>query len=152
MKFRSSLFIVCIGFFVVLTSVAWAAQGEADLKTRLALAKRMVEVKPVREQVEAAVDAYIKMGLPNFAKGEQEIFRATLLKMVNSEALEQAVLDSYAETFTQAELEAMIEYYEKPEARSATEKQEAFTAKIYPEIIKMLDQAIIRMRTSPQGP
>ena len=52
-----------------------------------------------------------------------------------------------AEIYTLPELEAMVEYYSKPEAKSAAEKQEAYQDKVGPEITKMLDKALMEMRT-----
>jgi hypothetical protein len=44
----------------------------------------------------------------------------------------------------------MVDYYSKPEAQSAAKKDAEFAAKVYPELIKMLDQAVIRLRSAPK--
>lgn len=125
--------------------------SDSDLKARLELAQRMLEIQPVRPQVEAAVDAYLQSNMVAFSTADREIFRSAMLNVINPAALEKVTLNSFADTYTRAELEAMVEYYEKPEARSAVKKQSEFTARVYPEIIKMLDQAVIRIRSAQQA-
>jgi hypothetical protein len=150
MKFRSRIIAGVACALLVLATPHVKAEDAGDLEARLELAQRMLDVQPVHPQVEAAVDAYVQSNMAAFSKGDQEIFRAAMLNVMNPAALEKTVLNSYADTYTRAELAAMVEYYEKPEARSASLKQQEFVAKIYPEIIKMLDQAVIRIRSTQE--
>jgi hypothetical protein len=151
MKFRSRIIVGILACaLLALATMGAQAEDSGDLKARLELAQRMLEIQPVHPQVEAAVDAYVQSNMAAFSKADREIFRSAMLNVMNPAALEKATLNSFADTYTRAELEAMVEYYEKPEARSAVKKQSEFTAKVYPEIIKMLDQAVIRIRSTQE--
>jgi hypothetical protein len=70
---------------------------------------------------------------------------------LNYEALEKISIDAMAETYTVAELEAMNEYYSKPEAKSAQPKYSNYANKVFPEITRMLDEAVMRVRTGGTG-
>lgn len=132
---------------VAVCSIGLGAQaGEADLKARVKLARKMVELQPTGPQVEQAVDAYIKANMNGYSDEDRALFRQAMMNVINPKALDKATVDAYASTYSEDELEAMVEYYSKPEARSATEKQGEFAAKITPEIIRMLDTAVLRVR------
>lgn len=136
-------------FFALLSVCGTGAAGaqSPDLEKRVALAEKMLEIRPVRAQIERAVDSYIAAALREKSENERELFRMAMLRAINVDALEKVVIDAYAETFTEQELMAMVEYYGKPEARSAAAKESELSEKISPEIIKMLDQAVMKART-----
>lgn len=142
-------------FLFVVLSLTGAGVARADppaagdLPQRVVLAEKMVTIRPVRSQVERAVDAYIAVALRGRSESERELFRVRMLGAINADALEKITVDAYADTFTKEELAAMVEYYAKPEARSAAEKEAGLSEKISPEIIRMLDQAVMKARTQP---
>ena len=138
-----------IAIIALLLPVSAQAQ-EDDFAQRLALAERMLEIRPAEKQVERAVDSYIRNYMFNASDEDQEIFRTAMKRLMNPKALEKVAVDAYAETFTLEELEAMVEYYSKPEAQSASDKQNLLNAKIAPEIALMMDRALIRLRSDPQ--
>ncbi len=139
-------------FLLILAHPSFAvAQGD-DFAQRLVLAERMLEIRPAKMQLESAVDSYISNYMFAYTERDQQIFRTAVLKVMNPKALEKVTVDAYAETFTLKELEAMVEYYAKPEARSAGEKQLEFDRKIAPEIVEMLDQALMKVRTQSRIP
>lgn len=107
----------------------------------------MLEIRPAKEQLEGALDSYINHYMIGHSEKEKQIFRSMIFNILNPEALEKMSIDAYAEIFTFAELEAMVEYYDKPEAQSARKKQPELNRKIAPEIVRMLDQAVIQLRT-----
>ena len=76
---------------------------------------------------------------------DQEVFRDALLALMNPKALEKIAVDAYAEIFTLVELEAMVEYFSKPEARSASDKQRELSRRLAPQIVEMLDRALIKL-------
>lgn len=127
------------------------AQGD-DFAQRLVLAEKMLEIRPAKGQLENAVSQYVSNYLFNSPEEDQENFRDAVLSVMNPKALEKITVDAYAEIFTLAELESMVEYFAKPEARSASNKQGQLSARIAPQIIEMLDQALIRLRTETQTP
>lgn len=143
---RLSLFLIMI---FASTPLAWA---EDDFDRRLLLAKEMLDIRPARQQLENAVDSYINNYMFTQSEKDQQAVRSALLSKVNAKALEKLSVDAYAEIFTLQELKAMVEYYSKAEARSAADKQSLLSQRIAPEIVRMLDQAIMRSRTQTQTP
>ena len=110
---------------------------------RLELAEKMHELNPVRSQVYGAIDQF---ALRRPAE-EREAFKSSMRNVFNIKALEKISVDAYAATFTVEELRAMVEYYSKPEAKSAGEKLANYNALVYPELMRMLDRAAMRIRT-----
>ena len=119
---------------------------------RLAVAEKMLEVRPAGEQLRGALDEYIEGYLVRYSDTEKQIFRASILKALNEKALEKTAVDAYAEIFTLKELEAMLEFYSKPEAKTIADKQNELNARVRPEIVRMLDQALLKVRLEAQTP
>ena len=115
-----------------------------DLDRRLELARQMQDIRPARAQVEQGIEQYVS----KFPEERREAYRQEFEKILNVKALEQISIDAYAEVFTVAELEAMVAYYSQPEALSAEQKIGDYARLVYPQIIRMLDQAAIRVKTS----
>ncbi|MGH1399089.1 MAG: hypothetical protein ACRBCT_07740 [Alphaproteobacteria bacterium] len=130
-----------VAFFVmtVLVAPAFADDGARALE----LAQKMHEFRPVAGQVEGAVEQFAQRQ----PEAQRAAFKTAMLSVLNVEALEKKSVQAYVDTFTLPELEAMVEYYAKPEARSASDKFNDYAAIIYPEIIKMLDSAAMRVKT-----
>ena len=124
--------------------------ADDDLTARLVLAEQMVEIRPVRDQVKTAIDQYVKITMADTTDQNRQKASLALMKIINIKALQQISIDAYAEVFTHGELQAMVEYHSKPEAQSASAKQADLAGKISPEIVRMLDQAMIRARTEAQ--
>lgn len=124
-------------------SAAVAAQDDATLAKRVELATKMHEIRPTRDQVNQAIEQ-IAMTQP---EKEREAFKAAMREILNYRAIEKISIDAMADTFTEPELQAMVDYYSKPEARSASDKDGLYRSKVYPEIIRMLDAAMMRVKT-----
>lgn len=118
------------------------------LERRLKLAEKMHELRPVRDQVENAIEQYAQTQPPE----ERAAFMSAMRSVLNPKALERISIDAYAEVYTEEELKAMVEYYSKPEARSASDKYNDYAKIVYPEIVRMLDKAAMRVRTGGAGP
>ncbi len=124
-----------------------AAPSDADIDRRINLAKQLHELRPTRQQVYDAIDRVAQ----NQPAAERESFVTAMRNILNYRAIENISINAMAEVYTAQELESMLEYYQKPEARSAAEKEQSYADKVYPELIRMLDQAMMRLRTgSPQ--
>lgn len=119
------------------------AQDDAALERKLDLARQLQEVRPAKDQIEAAIERYTARMQPK----QREVYSSALRGVFNYKALEKISMDAYAEVFTEEELQAMVEYYTKPEARSASEKTGDYAELVYPEIIRMLDRAMMRVKT-----
>ncbi|MGB4107017.1 MAG: hypothetical protein WBK55_04400 [Alphaproteobacteria bacterium] len=124
-------------------------QDPADLDKRIALSKKWHDLMPVtvREQINMAIDEAANQQAAN----EREVFRANMRNILNYQAIEKISVDAMADIYTAAELQALIDYYSKPEAKSAATKYQFYAARIYPEITRMLDQAMMRARTGGGG-
>lgn len=138
--------------FAMTFAFAQPVIAEDNLEQRITLAEKMLELRPAREQVSRAIDTYIRTYMIAEPPKTQEAFRIAMLSVMNIKALEKLTIDAYAETYTQEELAAMVAYYSQPEARSASDKQEQFARRLTPEIVKMLDQAAMRIKTGAAAP
>ncbi len=141
MTMRVVLALVC---FLIVPFAAHA--GDADYDKRHDLSVTMHKFHPAREQVEAAIEQAAQSQEP----GEQEAFRTAMRNVLNYEAIEKISIDAMADIYSAAELQAMVDYYSKPEAKTASKKDPEYANRVYPEIVKMLDQAMMRVRTGGQ--
>lgn len=139
-------FLFLLAALCVLSVPALAQENAGDPAKRLELAKKMHEINPTSEQINAAIDDVAQVQ----PETEREAFKLAMRNALNYEALDKISTDAMAETYTEAELAAMVEYFSKPEAKSAAKKEEQYNSKVYPEITRMLDQAMMRVRTGGQ--
>ena len=116
---------------------------EEQLKRKIQLAEEMHRINPVKDQVDSAVGT-VAMRLP---ETERQVFLNAMYSTLNYRAIERISVDAMVEVYSLKELEAMVEYYSKPEARTAGEKSAQYAAVVQPEIIRMIDKAMIRTRT-----
>jgi hypothetical protein len=124
-----------------------AADSPADIKA-LALAKTMHQLLPIRVQLDAAIESVVNT-LP---ENDRDGFRQAVRRMIDVPKLEETSIHAMASTFTVPELEAMVGYYSKPEARSIAGKMNTFAAQVQPEITRMLDKAMLDFRTGENAP
>lgn len=124
-----------------------AAKAELDdkkiLAKKIALAKQMHKIRPTRDQVDSAVSR-ASLSVP--AQSRLSFVNA-MSSMLNYNAIERISVDAMIETYTLAELEAMVEYFSKPEAISASNKMRNWAVIVQPEIIRMIDKAMMRIKT-----
>jgi hypothetical protein len=71
-------------------------------------------------------------------------------KNIEFEALENASIEAMAEVFTAKELTAMIDFYGSKEGRSVSHKTEDYEKLLQPELIKILDKAILDSKLGSQ--
>tara|TARA_B100001093_G_C26587982_1_gene910232 strand:- start:306 stop:815 length:510 start_codon:yes stop_codon:yes gene_type:complete len=116
---------------------------EEQLARKVELANKMHEINPVKDQIDAAVNIVAKQ-LP---EQQRAIFMNAMYSTMNYRAVERISIDAMVETYTLPELEAMVDYYSKPEAQSAGEKMSQWAARVQPEIMRMIDKAMIKTRT-----
>ncbi len=119
----------------------------ASFARRLELAKKMHDFRPAAEQVDNAIDSVSKR-LPGT---EAETFKANMRNLLNYRSIEQISINAMAQTYTEEELAAMVEYYSKPEAQSASKKFQVYQDKVTPDIVRMIDQAVMKLRTGGAG-
>ena len=121
---------------------------DADFDRRLDLAKEMHEYVPTAEKVNQAIDSAAMRLPPN----QQEAFKSAMRGVLNYRVIEKISIDAMAETFTVQELEVMLEYNKKPEVETIQEKYREYEAKVSPEVARMLDKAMMRVRTGGLTP
>ncbi len=125
------------------------AQAKAELedkkilKQKIDLARKMHEIRPTRDQIDSAV-ARASMALPSY---DRKGFVDSMSMMLNYNAIERISIDAMIETYTLLELTSMVEYYSKPEALSASKKVINWASIVQPEIISMIDKALMRIKT-----
>ncbi len=113
------------------------------LAKKIELAKKMHHIRPTRVQVDAAV----KRAAQNLPSFERQNFIVAMQSMLNYNAIERISIDAMVETYTLAELKAMVDYFSRPEAVSASAKMESWAKAVQPEIIRMIDRAMMRIKT-----
>lgn len=139
---------------LVVTLLLWAASavtpayaadsGEIfDHDKRIALSEKMLTIKPAREQLERAIDSVAAQRVP---ADKREAFTKTMMDSIDYESLEKKSVEAMAEIFTVAELEKMVDYFGSEEAKSITEKLPVYQALIQPELAKVIDEALMKVR------
>lgn len=113
---------------------------------RLNLARKMHEIWPVRPRVEDALDAVAEQ----VPAAERLKFKAGMRKGIKFQALEEASIDAMADIFTVKELKAMIEFYGSKEGRSVSHKTSDYERALQPEMIKMIDKALLDAKLGTQ--
>ncbi len=125
------------------------AEAKAELKdkavlaNKIALAREMHKIRPTRVQIDSAIQR-ASLTLP---AGDRRAFVNAMKGMLNYNAIERISIDAMIETYTLKELDAMVEYYSKPEAKSASAKVISWARIVQPEIVNMIDKAMMRIRT-----
>ena len=134
---------LCLAVSALSFAGASYAQDNPDLARKIELAKEMHKIRPARKQVEEAVNQ-VGRNLPPL---ERDRFLKMVEKAFDYESLEKLSIDTMVDLFTVAELEKMVGYFGSDEAKSIEKKLPEYQEKLQPEIIRMLDAAMIADRT-----
>ncbi len=127
-------------------SIAEAIEQNKDretLKKKIDLAKKMHQIRPTRDQVDSAVNQAAQALQPN----ERQPFINGMRSILNYNAIERISIDAMVQTYTLVELDSMVAYFSTPEAMSASRKIGVWAQKVQPEVARMIDKAMIRLRT-----
>jgi hypothetical protein len=119
---------------------------EETYDRRLELSKEMHEIWPTRPKIEAAIDA-VGEQIP---QADRTKFKAAMRRVVKYNALEEKSIETMAEIFTVAELEAMLAFYGSKEGRSVSFKTGDYEAALQPLLVKMIDKALLDTRLGTQ--
>lgn len=123
------------------------AVSDPTWDSRYALAKKMNELNPAADQINAAIEQ-VSINVP---ARERPAFTLALRKILDFNALEEESIKAMATVFTENELKAMVEYYSKPEAKSISAKMMDYQKLVAPKITRMLDEAMMKVRTGEAG-
>ena len=119
------------------------AQEEVVSQRQLELAGKMHEIWPIRTRVEAAIDAVAQ----NFPPEKQAEMKAKMRKNIQFDQLEEESTKAMASIFTEEELQAMIDFYGSDTGRAISAKTSDYELALRPVIIKMMDKAMLDLRT-----
>jgi len=115
----------------------------ADMEKRMELSRRMHQIQPAAMQVEKAIGQVATQLSPK----DRDSFKAAMMNAIDGNKLEALSISVMAEMFTAVELEHMLSYFDTAEARSISEKMPLYNGRMQPEIMKMLDAAMMAART-----
>ena len=143
-------------FFLSLASMLMISLGSAhaqeeqvsDLSTRLELSRKMHELRPVKPQVDRAIDN-VAQALPEIQRRE---FKLSMQRILNYPAIENLSVEIMADTYSAEELQVMVTYYQNPIAQSAAEKTVDYQQKLGPESMRIMDRAMMEIRTGGSSP
>lgn len=114
-----------------------------DMKKRMELAREMHEIWPIRVKVEKGLSEVAQ----TMAFSERAKFKAAMRRAIDFEQLERDSIKIMAETFNQKELQGMVDFYGSSTGRAVSAKVDIFQEAIQPTYIKMLDKALLDIRT-----
>ncbi len=118
-------------------------QDPATLAHRMELAKKMHTINPLDPQI----DGEIRRASLTVPFLEREAFLAAMSTVINRKTIEEVSIKAMAEIYSVAELEAMVNYYGKPEAKSAMAKIGDWARIVQPQLSRIIDRAIMRVKT-----
>lgn len=143
-RFLTALFVLLSFLALPAFAIAQDKQDNMGSKAkRLELAQKMHEIRPARAQVDEAVQQVAR----NLPPLEREKLLSLVEKAFDYEKLEKLSVDTMVDLFTVAELQKMVDYFGSPEAKAIGEKLPQYQAKLQPEILRMLDTALMEDRT-----
>lgn len=133
---------------LVLLATPAFAQDEAPAETaipqsRLELAQKMHQIWPIRTRMETAINSVGEV----FPEEKRAEIKAALRKNIKYDQLEEASIKAMAETYTDEELEKMIEFYGSETGRSISAKTADYEASLRPVIVQMIDKAMLDLKT-----
>lgn len=138
------IFLILIGFFCIsILPVSAHAQDDADFNARVEVAKKLQEIKPVGKQIDAALEVIARQ----YPEDQREPFLTAMKRLINYNAIEKISLDAMVDTYSLKELQRMYDFYSSPEAASIAEKTPKYEEKVRPEISRMIDKTLMRVRT-----
>lgn len=126
------------------TTAASAAESVSpeEMKQRVKYATDYHDVRPIRAVIDGQIDRYARQ-LP---EAEREDFLRYVQLRINYDKIEELSIQAMAETYTSAELKAMVDYYGSPAGKSAEAKSPGYTSKMAPVITQALDSALLDTR------
>ena len=133
-------------FLSVIAFPAYSQENQSKTvseATRLELSQKMHEIWPVRPKVEDALD----MAAQSFDPVNRPSFKSEMRRAIDFDELEKESVEAMARIYTAAELEAMIAFYGSPEGRAVSAKSGEYTEALKPVITRMLDKALLDVRT-----
>lgn len=142
-----------LAFLLTCGALAAYAQTPTDASIRQLLevtdAKAlMLSTQEVKDQMMEQIKSQLHTLYPEATPEQSAVIDQMMLEMMNLlskefswDALEQSVMGLYRKFYTQAEVNAMIRFYNSPEGQSIVKKMPEFTR----EIVNMIQQRTIAL-------
>jgi hypothetical protein len=144
--FAKYLFIFFLAF--TFSMPVFAQEAVTVSATRLELAGKMHEIWPIRTRIETAIEAVSE----SFPEEKRLEIKSAMRKAIQFDQVEEASIRAMAETFTEEELKAMIDFYGSEAGRSVSAKTADYEAALRPVLGQMLDKAMLDIRTGQTTP
>jgi hypothetical protein len=119
------------------------AAPASDLQERMALATKMADITPPSDAVNLAIRAIAAQA----PQDQRAMVEKDMINAFEYQKFHDFVVKTMAESFTLAELKAMVAYYGSPEAASIAHKMQGYQSKIQPKMTQMVDTAMMVVRT-----
>ncbi|MCB1784085.1 MAG: DUF2059 domain-containing protein [Alphaproteobacteria bacterium] len=116
---------------------------EATLAKKLALARDFHVLWSTHQQIDDA----IRRASYTLPPKDREGFIAAMTSVLNYNAIDKISIDAMVDTFTLDEIQAMVDYYRNPAGLSAMKKTNDWGKKVQPEVTRMIDKAMMKVRT-----
>lgn len=114
----------------------------AELKERTEWATEFHKVRNLRATINRALEA-----VGSDLNEEQRLrYLSDIQKIFKYDQVEKASIDAMARIFTADELRVMVDYYKKPEAKTASNKMPFYEQKLTEEMKKALDDAFVQIK------
>lgn len=142
-----------LAFLLTCGALAAYAQTPTDASIRQLLevtdAKAlMLSTQEVKDQMMEQIKSQLRTLYPEMTPAQNAVIdqmMTDMMKLFNQElswsSLEPVMMDTYRNIYTQAEVDAMIRFYNSPEGQSIVKKMPEFTR----EIVNMIQQRTIAL-------
>lgn len=138
--------ILFIALNLVLSFPAFAQDLESsispDYQKRAELAKEMHKIRPIRLQIEEAMDVLAQ----DYPVPERVAFKAGIRKSIQFDKLEQESIKIMVDLYTVEELQAMVGFHGSQEGRAIYAKESDYISQMNPLMTRMIDKAIMNAR------
>ena len=114
------------------------ADDTEDLAKKLRLAKEYSSQAPVADEVKQTIDA-LAIQVP---MDKRVVFRSALERTIDADQLETISEMALAEVFTEAELQALVDFYSTPEGQATRVKMPQYQDRIKPVLEQMIRDAV----------
>ena len=133
---RLYITLAVIAVFLMATPVHAADNSDA---ARVKLATQIHAKVDVRERMFKAMEVLTQF----MTQAEKDSFWTKMKVALPADKVNAVSIQAMADTYTEAELKAMLAFYSSPAGQSAEAKRSAYEKRVGPEFTKLLDQAVV---------
>ena len=130
--------ILLIAAVTLVTSMPVLAQDSQELAKRIEIAKKYSEIVPVENEINDAIEQ-LSLQVP---VDRRALMTSILKRSIKADRLKAVSELALAETFSTAELQALVDFYDTPEGMAVREKMPDYQNKIAPVLEEMIREAV----------